>query len=248
MIELKSAEEIEKISKSAQIVAGVLRKLKESAKQGISTADFDAIAMEMLKKSGAKPAFLGYRGFPAATCVSVNSEVVHGIPSKKRKLNEGDIVSIDFGVELDGYFGDAALTIGIGKVSEKAAKLMKVTAEALEKGIDKAREGNKLGDLSAAVQGHVEKNGFSVVRDFVGHGIGKKMHEDPMVPNYGEAGKGPDLKAGMVLAIEPMVNEKGYEVVVEEDEWTVVTKDKGLSAHFEHTVAITKDGPVILSK
>jgi len=246
-IELKTKEEIIKIRKSAQIVKKVLEKLKTIVRAGIATLEFDIVAMEELKKYGAKPAFLGYRGFPKSVCISINNEVVHGIPSDKRILKDGDIVSIDFGVEYDGYFGDAALTVPVGKISNTAKKLIDVTEKALYEGIKNAKVGNKLYDISASIQEYVEKNGFSVVRDYVGHGIGKKLHEEPMVPNFGERGTGPVLKEGMVFAIEPMVNEKGFEVKVLDNGWTVVTVDNGLSAHFEHTIAITKNGPEILS-
>jgi len=246
-IELKTKEEIIKIRKSAQIVKKVLEKLKTIARAGIATLEFDLVAMEELKKYGAKPAFLGYQGFPKSVCISINNEVVHGIPSDKRILKNGDIVSIDFGVEYDGYFGDAALTVPVGKISNTAKKLIDVTEKALYEGIKNAKVGNKLYDISASIQEYVEKNGFSVVRDYVGHGIGKKLHEEPMVPNFGEKGTGPVLKEGMVFAIEPMVNEKGFEVKVLDNGWTVVTVDNGLSAHFEHTIAITKNGPEILS-
>lgn len=248
MVELKNDIEIQKIGKSCRMVADVLRKLKEMIRPGIRTIELDEEAVKMTKRFGARPAFLNYRGYPKSVCVSINEEVVHGIPSKDRKIKDGDIVSLDFGVEYDGYYGDAALSVAAGSVSEKAARLIEVTEKALYEGISKAIPGNRLHDISAAVQKHAEKNGFSVVRDFVGHGIGKKMHEDPMVPNFGEPGTGIILEAGMVIAIEPMVNEKSWEVLVLEDEWTVVTKDSGLSAHFEHTIAITKNGPVILSK
>jgi len=246
-IELKTKEEIIKIRKSAQIVKKVLEKLKTIVRAGIATLEFDIVAMEELKKYGAKPAFLGYRGFPKSVCISINNEVVHGIPSDKRILKDGDIVSIDFGVEYDGYFGDAALTVPVGKISNTAKKLIDVTEKALYEGIKNAKVGNKLYDISASIQEYVEKNGFSVVRDYVGHGIGKKLHEEPIVPNFGEKGTGPVLKEGMVFAIEPMVNEKGFEVKVLDNGWTVVTVDNGLSAHFEHTVAITINGPEILS-
>jgi methionyl aminopeptidase len=248
MIELKNEAEIQKIGTSCRMVAEVLRKLKEMVSPGIRTIELDEEAVKMTKKFGAKPAFLNYRGYPKSLCVSINEEVVHGIPSKTRRIQEGDIVSLDYGVLYDGYFGDAAITAAAGRVSELAGRLMATTEKALHAGIEMARPGKRLFDISAAVQKCAESGGFSVVRDFVGHGIGKKMHEDPMVPNYGKEGTGQELVPGMVLAIEPMVNEKSWEVVVLEDEWTVVTRDRGLSAHFEHTVAITKDGPVILSK
>ncbi len=230
------------------MVAEVLRQLKEMVKPGLKTVELDDEAVKMTKKFGARPAFLNYRGYPKSVCVSINEEVVHGIPSKSREIKEGDIVSLDYGVEYGGYFGDAAVTAAAGRVSAVAGKLMEATKKALAAGIVKAVPGNRLYDISAAVQKSAESDGFSVVRDFVGHGIGKKMHEDPMVPNYGKEGTGIELLAGMVLAIEPMINEKSWEVTVMEDEWTVVTKDRGLSAHFEHTVAITANGPLILSK
>jgi methionyl aminopeptidase len=248
MIELKNAKEIEAIRKSARIAAQVLESLRAAIKPGMPAIELDAIARKESKRLKARPAFLNYRGFPAAVCVSINAEVVHGIPSKDRIIKEGDIVSVDFGTEVDGFFGDSAITVAAGRISEKAGKLMDVTQKALMLGIEQARPGNRLHDISAAVQAHAEANGFSVVRDYVGHGIGRKLHEDPMVPNYGKAGTGPVLEAGTVIAIEPMVNEKGYEVKVLENDWTVVTLDGGLSAHFEHTVAITENGPEILSK
>ncbi len=246
-IHLKSFEEIEKLRKCGQIVKNVLEKLKELAKPGLSTEEFNKLAISEVKKYRAKPAFLGYRGFPKSVCISVNNEVVHGIPSKKRVLKEGDIVSIDFGVEYDGYFGDSAITVPVGKISEKAEKLIRITKEALFEGIKKAMPGYKLYDISASIQRYVEKNGFSVVREYVGHGIGKQLHENPLVPNFGKEGTGPDLKPGMVLAIEPMVNEKSYNVKVLDNNWTVVTIDNCLSAHFEHMVAITEKEPIILS-
>jgi methionyl aminopeptidase len=248
MIELKNASDIKAIEKSSRIVSQVLTKLKEAVSPGIGTDELDMLARKLTKSYGARPAFLGYRGYPASVCISINQEVVHGIPSKSRKLNEGDIAGIDFGIECDGFFGDATITVAIGKVPEKVLKLIRVTEEALYKGIDQARPGNHLGDISSAIQKHAESNGFSIVRDFTGHGIGRHLHEDPMIPNFGNPGQGPKLQAGMVFAIEPMVNEKGYEVEVLEDEWTVVTVDGGLSAHFEHTVAVTENGPVILSR
>ncbi len=246
-IDLKSSEEIEKLRKCGQIVKNVLEKLKALAKPGLSTEEFDKLAISEAKKHGAKPAFLGYRGFPKSVCISVNNEVVHGIPSKNRILKEGDIVSIDFGVEYDGYFGDSAITVPVGKISEKAEKIIRITKEALFEGIKKATPGYKLYDISASIQKYVEKNGFSVVREYVGHGIGKQLHENPLVPNFGKEGTGPDLKPGMVLAIEPMVNEKSYNVKVLDNNWTVVTIDNGLSAHFEHMVVITEKEPIILS-
>lgn len=247
MIELKSNEEINRIEKSCKIVAEVLNRLKEMIKPGISTIELDVEARRLAAVHRARPAFLGYRGYPAAICASVNCEVVHGMPSKKRQLKEGDIVSIDFGIECGGFYGDAAITVPVGNVSPVASRLMEATRQALADGVENARPGKKLYDISWAIQSRAEGYGFSVVRDFVGHGIGRSLHEDPLVPNFGKAGTGIELKPGMVLAIEPMVNEKGFEVMVQNDEWTVVTVDGGLSAHFEHTVAVTKNGPKILS-
>jgi len=246
MVILKSQEEIEKLRASNNIVAEVLSGLREFIKPGLTTLDLDQYAEEMLKRKGAKAAFKGYMGYPAALCTSVNSEVVHGIPSE-RILHEGDIVSIDFGAVYQDFYGDSAITVPVGKVSSVATRLMKTTEEALYKGIREAKAGKRLGDISAAVQDHTEKYGFSVVRDFVGHGIGRNLHEDPQIPNYGVRGRGIELKVGMVLAIEPMVNEGKYDVKVLKDGWTVVTTDGKLSAHFEHTIAITENGPVILS-
>ncbi|MCX7699185.1 MAG: type I methionyl aminopeptidase [Candidatus Goldbacteria bacterium] len=248
MIELKTKDEIEKIKKSCEIVKKVLYRLKEMVKPGLPTIELDKEAYRISREYGAEPAFLNYRGFPASVCISVNNEVVHGIPSQKKILKDGDIVSIDFGILYNGYYGDAAITVPVGNITTIASKLINVTREALYKGIEKAKKGNKLFDISYAIQSYVEKNGFSVVRDFVGHGIGKKLHEEPMVPNFGRPGTGVKLETGMVLAIEPMVNEKEYEICVLDDNWTVVTKDNGLSAHFEHTVAITDNGTMILSE
>jgi methionyl aminopeptidase len=246
MIILKSREEIEKIRKSNRIAAQILEKLREIIAPGITTADLDRVAEEMAGRNSARPAFKGYRGYPASLCTSVNSEVVHGIPSA-RELREGDIVSLDFGILFEGYYGDSALTVPVKEVSPEGMRLIRVTEESLYRGIEQARAGNRLGDISAAVQEHVEAAGFSVVRDYVGHGIGKSLHEDPQIPNYGTRGRGIVLKKGMVLAIEPMVNEGRYNVRVTGDGWTVVTEDGKLSAHFEHTIAISDDGPEILS-
>jgi len=246
MIYLKSPQEIEKIRKSSQLVARALKYLKAFIREGITTEELDRLAEEYIKRHGGIPAFKGYRGYPRSLCVSVNEEVVHGIPGKRR-LKEGDIVSLDLGVLMDGYYGDAAITVPLGKVSELARRLIKVTEEALYRGIEMARPGNRLSDISHAIQSHVEKAGFSVVREFVGHGIGKELHEEPQVPNFGPPNRGPRLEPGMVLAIEPMVNTGTWEVRILPNGWTVVTADGGLSAHFEHTVAITDDGPEILS-
>ena len=247
MIVLKSPREIEKIRKSNQMVAEILAILESEVKPGINTLYLNDLSERLAREKGAIPAFKGYMGFPYALCASPNNVVVHGFPSKK-PLCEGDIVSLDFGILFDGYYGDSAITVAVGKISEAAARLSKTTKESLYKGIEKAVPGNRLSDISHAVQSHAEAAGFSVVRQFVGHGIGSKLHEDPQIPNFGEPGRGVRLKAGMTLAIEPMVNEKGYDVEVLEDGWTTVTKDGCLSAHFEHTIAITEDGPVILSK
>lgn len=246
MIILKSDQEIEKISAACKIVVGVLNELKKNIKVGITTEELDKIAEEYILSKGAIPAFKGYRDYPATLCTSINEEVVHGIPSKRR-LAEGDIISLDLGAIHDGYYGDAALTIGVGKISREAERLIKVTEESLCKGIEEAQLGKRLGDISWAIQSHVEGAGFSVVYDFVGHGIGKNLHEEPQVPNFGTKGQGPRLKEGMVLAIEPMVNMGGAATRILDDNWTAVTKDGSLSAHFEHTIAITGKGPLILT-
>ncbi len=234
--------------RAGSVVAGALTMLRQNLSVGMTTQNIDDLAMSFLKKNNAKPAFLGYRGFPASICVSINSEVVHGIPSSKRKILDGDIVSLDFGCVVDGFYADSAVTVPVGKVSDAALKLIRVTEESLERGIWAATAGNRLGDIGFAVQSHCEEAGFSVVRDFVGHGIGRSLHEEPQVPNYGKKGAGLRLVPGMVLAIEPMVNAGGHEVRILEDEWTVVTLDGRLSAHFEHTIAITSTGPEILTR
>jgi methionyl aminopeptidase len=230
------------------IVWEVLNELRMMVAPGVSTLDLDRVAEKRSKERGARPAFKGYRGYPAALCASINEEVVHGIPSASRKLREGDVISLDFGVEVDGYFGDAAVTVPVGKVNPEVETLLRVTRESLDKAIDCARVGNRLSDIGSAVQQWVEKHGFSVVREFVGHGIGTHMHEEPNVLNYGEPGHGPRLQEGMVLALEPMVNMGGANVRVLADEWTAVTVDGKPSAHFEHTVAITAAGPRILTR
>jgi methionyl aminopeptidase len=247
MIFLKSPEEIEKIRLASTMVAEILEEIRKRIRPGVTTRELDQLAVKLTSKKKARPAFKGYHGFPHSLCVSVNEEVVHGFPSKRR-LVDGDIVGLDFGIYFDGYYGDAALTQPVGKISEIAEKLIWVTREALFKGLAQARAGHRVGDISAAVQQYVEKNGFSVVRHFVGHGIGKSLHEDPQVPNFGEPGRGTLLKPGMVLAIEPMVNAGGSDVEILSDGWTAVTKDRSLSAHFEHTVAITDNGCQILTR
>ncbi len=244
---LKSPPEIEKMRQSNQIVAEILEEVKKAVRPGITTRDLDELAETLTAKHGARPAFKGYSGYPATLCASVNEEVIHGIPSS-RVLAEGDLLSLDFGVVYDGYYGDAAVTVPVGTVSELAERLMRTTEEALYLGIEQARPQNRLLSISAAIQRHVEARGFSVVRDFVGHGIGKSLHEKPQVPNFGVSGKGIRLQPGMTLAIEPMINAGRPDVRVLADGWTAVTKDGSLSAHFEHSVAITEDGPVILSK
>ena len=229
------------------LVAEVLAELRGMVRPGLTTADLDAFAEERIRDRGGDPAFKGYHGYPATICASINEEVVHGIPSR-RELVEGDIVSVDLGVRLDGFYGDAAVTLPVGRVSERAADLLRVTEEALHRGIGRARPGGRVSDISHAVQTHVEQHGFSVVREFVGHGIGASLHEEPQVPNYGTPGRGPRLAEGMVLAIEPMVNLGKPAVRVLNDGWTAVTRDGMLSAHFEHTVAVTDNGPEILTR
>ncbi len=232
---------------AGRLVGDVLTTLAAKVTPGVATSDLDEIAEGLIADAGAVAAFKGYRGYPATICASINEEVIHGIPSSRRVLREGDVVSIDVGVSLSGYYGDSAVTLPVGRVSAEAATLLRVTEESLYRAIDHARPGYRVSDISHAVQRHVEGHGFSVVREFVGHGIGQQMHEDPQVPNYGEPGRGPRLAAGMVLAIEPMVNAGGAAVKVLRDGWTAVTRDRSLSAHFEHTVAVTAEGPWILT-
>jgi methionyl aminopeptidase len=246
MIQYKSAREIEKMRQAGRIVAEVLDLISENIRPGVTTRALDRLAAEHFAKRKAKAAFLGYQGFPANICVSIDDEVVHGIPGE-RKLVEGQIVSVDVGALIDGYNGYAARSFGVGEISDEAKMLLEVTEKSLHKGINEAVVGNRLGDISAAVQKYVESNHFSVVRDLVGHGIGKKMHEEPQVPNYGEPGTGIELKEGLILAIEPMVNSGGYDIRILPDGWTIVTADGSNSAHFEHTVAITAEGPEILT-
>ena len=246
MIIIKSRKEIEKIRASCIIVTGALEELKKKVRSGITTGELDRIAEEFILKNGGVPAFKEYKGYPSASCISVNEEIVHGIPSY-RNLKDGDIVSIDIGVLLDGYYGDAAITVPVNEIDSESRRLLDVTEKSLYKALDFARPGCRVSDISCTIQDYVESAGYSVVREFVGHGIGSSLHEDPPVPNYGERGKGPRLKAGMVLAIEPMVNAGGSDLVVLDNGWTAVTKDRKRSAHFEHTVAITEDGHEILS-
>lgn len=247
MIILKSAEEIEKMRKSGQITAQISQKLTEKVKPGVTTKELDRVASMLIKMHKARPAFLGFRGFPASICTSVNDQIVHGIPGSYR-LREGDIISLDFGVVHQGYYSDMAITLPVGSISEDAQRLIEVTRSALVSGISQMVPGNRLYDISSAIQECAESNGFSVVRDLVGHGIGQEMHEEPQIPNFGKKSTGPYLKAGMVFALEPMVNMGRYEIKTLDDHWTVVTADGSLSCHFEHTVAITDNGPEILTE
>jgi methionyl aminopeptidase len=248
VIVCRSAPELERMRAAGRLVGQVLAALAAEVHPGVTTADLDALAEKLIADAGAVPAFKGYHGYPATICASVNDEVIHGIPSGRRVVSEGDVLSIDVGASLGGYYGDSAVTLPVGRVSDEAARLLRVTEESLYKAIDCVRPGARLSDIGHAVQSHVEAHGFSVVREFVGHGIGQKMHEEPQIPNYGEPGRGPRLAEGMVLAIEPMVNVGGYEVEILDDGWTAVTKDGSLAAHFEHSVAVTKNGPYILSQ
>lgn len=247
-ITLRSDAELEKMHRAGVVVWGALEELQRHVAPGVTTKKLDEVAERYAVERGARPAFKNYRGYPASLCASINSEVVHGIPSAKRRLREGDILSMDFGVELDGYFADAAVTVPVGRIDPERARLLQVTRDALDAAIEKMRPGNRLGDVSAAVQQVVEQSGFSVVREFCGHSIGTRMHEDLQVPNYGTAGRGPRLEPGLVLAIEPMVNRGAAGVKVLGDQWTAVTLDGSDSAHFEHTVAVTSNGPRILTR
>lgn len=246
MIITKSAAELETMREAGRITAAALRVVAGAVRPGVSTAELDKLAEEVIREAGAKPAFKGYHGFPGTLCTSVDEQVVHGIPSA-RVLREGEILSVDCGAIVDGYYGDSAMTFPVGEVSDEARRLMDVTRECLEAGIARCVPGMRLYDISAAVQAVAEKAGFGVVREYVGHGIGRSMHEDPQVPNYGKAGTGPTLKAGMVLAIEPMINAGRADVRSLDDGWTVVTADGSLSAHFEHTVAVTDAGSRVLT-
>jgi methionyl aminopeptidase len=251
MIKLKSRDEIERMRAASAVVAEVLAMLRSRVRPGVNTAELDALAEELTRRRGAIPAFKGYevggRVFPASVCISINDEVVHGIPCEGRVLRDGDIVGLDFGVSLDGYYGDAAATVPVGTVSAEAERLMSTTAAALQAGIDACRPGPTWPDVSGAIQDVAEGAGYSLVREFVGHGIGRRLHEEPQVPNYRTGARGPKLKEGLVLAIEPMVNAGGAEVYLKDDGWTAATRDGSLSAHFEHSVAVTVDGPYILT-
>ncbi len=247
MIELKSPSQLDLMRQAGRIVGEILESLREAVRPSVTTLDLDQLALEIMLKRKSTPAFKGYRGFPAHICASVNEEVVHGIPSAKRSLQEGDIVGLDVGVIVEGYYGDGAITVSVGKASAEAVRLMEVTENALMEGIAMATPEHRLSDISHAVQKAVESRGYSVVREFVGHGIGTQLHELPQIPNYGKPGFGPRLKPGMVLAIEPMVNQGGPEVAILDDGWTAVTKDRKLAAHFEHTVAVTEAEPEILT-
>lgn len=246
-IDCKSRSEIEKLRRAGRLVRELLYEIRDLARPGVTTMDLERFTEKRLAELGARSAFKGYRGYPCCLCTSVNDQIIHGIPSDRR-LKEGDILSLDLGVVLDGYYGDSAITVPVGQISEPLQRLLNVTEEALEMAIQKARAGNHLGDISATVQQHAEKNHYTVVREFVGHGIGRELHEEPQVPNYGTPGHGPVLKEGMVLAIEPMINSGGAAVRVLEDRWTAVTLDGGYSAHFEHMVAVTRNGPDVLTR
>jgi methionyl aminopeptidase len=246
MIICRSAAEIERLRRSGRMARALLLELQERVQPGVSTLELEKYIEKRIAQLGARPAFKGYRGYPCCLCTSVNDEVIHGIPSE-RSLKKGDILSLDLGVVVDGYYGDSAITVPVGEIPESTQRLLRVTQDALQFAIEQARLGNRLGDVSATVQRHVEENGYSVVREFVGHGIGRQLHEEPQVPNFGQPGHGPVLKQGMVLAIEPMVNAGGAAVRVLADNWTAVTADGTLSAHFEHMVAVSRNGPDILT-
>ncbi|RKH74696.1 type I methionyl aminopeptidase [Corallococcus aberystwythensis] len=247
-LEIKNPDEIALMREAGRIVCEILDELEKAVAPGVSTWDLDALAEKLIAQKGARPAFKGYHGFPGVLCASVNQEVVHGIPNRKRRLAAGDLMKLDFGVVYRGFFGDSARTVPVGKVTPEAQALVDATRQCLEKAIQVMRPGNRIGDIGHAVQSHVEARGFSVVRDFVGHGIGRKLHEPPQVPNFGQAGAGMKLRAGMVLAVEPMVNQGTPDVEVLEDEWTAVTVDGKLSAHFEHTILISERGPEVLTR
>lgn len=247
MIVLKSQEEIAAMRKSGQIVARILADLRQMIEPGVKTIDLDAFAEKKAREMKAVPAFKGYRGYPASLCTSINEEIIHGIPSS-RTLKDGDIISLDFGVVYEGYYGDAAVTYKVGKVSPQAERLMDTAEKAFFKGFKEIKDGHRISNISHAIQSHVESQGFSVIRSFVGHGIGLSLHEEPQIPNFGPPGRGPKMRVGLVLAIEPMIAAGDWAVEIKEDNWTAVTKDKSLSAHFEHTVALTTEGAEILSQ
>jgi methionyl aminopeptidase len=246
VINLKTEHELDLMARAGHLLAEVLEQLQAACKPGVRTLELDVLADRLIREHGGRPGFLGYNGFPRSICVSINDEAVHGIPGRRR-IVDGDIVSLDMGMVLDGFWSDVGVTVPVGNVSQEARRLLRVTEEALQKGIEAAQPGGSVGDISAAVQAHAEAAGFSVIRQFVGHGIGRAMHEEPQVPNYGTPGTGRQLKPGMTLAIEPMVNQGGPDVFIKPDGWTVCTEDGSLSAYFEHTVAITRDGPLVLT-
>jgi len=248
VIEIKTPAEIESMRKASRVVAEVLKELKPLVKPGVTTAELDKFAERRVRELGAVPAFLGYRGYPATLCVSINEEIVHGIPSPKRTVREGDIVSLDMGAVMEGFYGDAAVTVAAGAVSPQARRLMEVTSRSLDEALAAGRAGARLGDVCHAVEKYAVANGMSVVREFTGHGIGRHLHEEPSIPNFGRPGSGPVLKAGMTLAIEPMLCLGGADVVVKNDGWTAVSADGSLSAHYEHTIAVTEDGCDVLSR
>ncbi|MCD6384142.1 type I methionyl aminopeptidase [Candidatus Sumerlaeota bacterium] len=247
IIELKTAEEIELMKEAGQILREILDEVVRHVKAGVSTAELDKLAFELIKEAGCVPAFLGYRGYPATLCTSINEEVVHGIPSPERRLKEGDIISLDIGLAKNGFFADKAVTVGVGKIDDLSRRLLEVTEQALYIGINEARVGNRVGDISASIQEFVESHGFNVVREYSGHGIGRNLHEPPQVLNYGKRGSGPRLLSGMTIALEPMVNVGDWRTIRLPDKWTVVTADNLRSAHFEHTIAITDKEPLILT-
>ncbi len=246
-MEIKTPRELERMKKAGKVVAHTLKALQAAVVPGITTADLDFVARSEIARHGAIPSFVGYRGFPAAVCVSINNEIVHGIPGE-RVINEGDLVSVDVGAIVDGFHGDAAVTVGAGEITEEAQRLIDVTRDSLDCGIEAAVIGARIGDISFAVQNHAESLGFSVVREYVGHGIGRRMHEEPSVPNYGKPGRGLQLREGMALAIEPMLNIGDWTTSLMNDGWTVVTRDGSLSAHFEHSIAITTEGPIVMTR
>ena len=247
MIYLKTAEEIELLRENNLLVSATLAEVGKHVRPGVSTLELDKLAEEFIRSHGAEPGFLGYGGFPNTLCMSVNEEVVHGIPSAKRILKEGDVLSVDCGTLMKGFYGDSAYTFAVGEIAPEVADLLRVTKEALYKGVAQAKAGNRVGDVASAVQEHAERHGYSVVRELVGHGLGRKMHEDPGVPNYGARGRGPLLKEGMVICIEPMINMGTKAVVFERDGWTVRTRDHKPAAHYEFAVAVRKDGPDVLT-